>query len=118
MGQDITIPTGSDVMQAGQHVLVVSSKGAWDDIEEMLGNGKMEIKNLAAASAMFAQGQVGPEKLLEQIARAVQANLSNNDIAEVKNFLAQGISGSGGQPSTGGGMRGDPGKPSAATGAM
>ena len=90
----------------------------WDDIEEMLGNGKMEIKNLAAASAMFAQGQVGPEKLLEQIARAVQANLSNNDIAEVKNFLAQGISGSGGQPSTGGGMRGDPGKPSAATGAM
>ena len=90
----------------------------WDDIEEMLGNGKAEIKNLAAASAMFAQGQVGPEKLLEQIARAVQANLSNNDIAEVKNFLAQGISGSGGQPSTGGGMRGDPGKPSAATGAM
>jgi trk system potassium uptake protein TrkA len=35
-GQQLTIPTGSDVMQAGQHVLVVSSKGAWDDIEEIL----------------------------------------------------------------------------------
>jgi len=67
---------------------------------------------------MFAQGQVPPEKLLEQVARAVQANLSNNDLAEVKNFLAQGISGSGGQPQTGKGMRGDPGTPNAGTGAM
>ena len=90
----------------------------WDDIEEMLGNGKQEVKNLAAAAALYDQGKVSGAKLLEQVGRVVQTNLTNNDLSEVKNFLAQGISGSGGQPSTSGGMRGDPGKPSAATGAM
>ena len=90
----------------------------WEGIDALFANGKMEMKNLAASAAMFAQGQVPPEKFLEQVARAVQANLSNNDLAEVKNFLSQGISGSGGQPQTGKGMRGDPGTPNAGTGAM
>ncbi len=34
--QQLIIPTGDSVMQPGQHVLVVSSSGAWEDIEEML----------------------------------------------------------------------------------
>lgn len=89
----------------------------WDGIGELFANGKGEMKNLAAAAAMFAKGQVPPEKLLEQVARAVQANLSNNDLAEVKSFLSQGISGAGGQVSPKG-MRGDPGTPNAGTGAM
>ena len=90
----------------------------WEGVDQLFANGKGEMKNLAAAAAMFAQGQVPPEKLLEQVARTVQANLSNNDLAEVKNFLAQGISGQGGQPTAGKGMRGDPGTPNAGTGAM
>ncbi len=35
-GQKMRIPTGNDVMKAGQHALVVTSKGAWEDIEEIL----------------------------------------------------------------------------------
>lgn len=35
-GQQLNIPTGDSVMQPGQHVLVVSASGAWEDIEEML----------------------------------------------------------------------------------
>lgn len=89
----------------------------WEGIDQLFANGKMEMKNLAAAAALFGEGKVGPEQLLEQIARSVQANLSNNDLAEVKNFLSQGITGSGGQVASKG-MRGDPGTPSAGTGAM
>lgn len=95
----------------------LASVFSWDGIDALFANGKMEMKNLAAASALFSQGKVGPEGLLEQVARAIQANLSNNDLAEVKNFLSQGISGSGGQVAAKG-MRGDPGTPSAASGAM
>ena len=89
----------------------------WDNLEELFGSGRAELKNLAAAAAMFAQGKVPPEKLMEQVAKAIQSNLSNQDLAEVKNFLSQGITGSGGQVATKG-MRGDPGTPGAGTGAM
>jgi len=89
----------------------------WDNIEELFGSGRAELKNLAAASVMFAQGQIPPEKLMEQVAKAIQSNLSNNDLAEVKQFLSQGISGQGGQVATKG-MRGDPGAPPAAAGGM
>jgi hypothetical protein len=89
----------------------------WEGVDQLFSNAKMEMKNLAAAAALFGEGKVGPEQLLEQIARSVQANLSNNDLAEVKNFLSQGITGAGGQVASKG-MRGDPGKPNAGTGAM
>jgi hypothetical protein len=89
----------------------------WEGIDQLFANAKGEMKNLAAASIMFTQGQIGPDKMLEQVARAIQANLSDNDLNEVKQFLAQGISGSGGQVAAKG-MRGDPGTPSAASGAM
>jgi hypothetical protein len=89
----------------------------WEGIDQLFANGKMEMKNLAAAAALFDQDKVTPQMLLEQVARALQANLSNNDMNEVKQFLAQGISGAGGQVAAKG-MRGDPGTPSAATGAM
>lgn len=90
----------------------------WEGVDALFANGKMELKNLAGAVALFDQGKVSPEQLLEQIGRALQSNLSNNDIAEVQQFLAGGISGSGGQPGAPKGMRGDPGKPNAGTGAM
>lgn len=89
----------------------------WDNIEELFGSGRAELKNLAIAAAMFAQGKVAPEGLMEQVAKTIQSNLSQNDMAEVKNFLNQGISGTGGQIASKG-MRGDPGTPSAGTGAM
>ena len=90
---------------------------AWEGVDQLFANGKMELKNLAAASVLFRQGKVAPEQFLEQVARALQSNLSNNDMAEVKAFLQQGVTGTGGQPAAKG-MRGDPGTPNAGTGAM
>ena len=89
----------------------------WDNIEELFGNGRMDMKNLAIASAMFAQGKVPPEGLLDSIAKAIQSNLSQTDMAEVKQFLSQGLTGTGGQVAAKG-MRGDPGTPPAAAGGM
>ena len=86
-------------------------------MDQLFANGKMELKNLAAASVLFRQGKVASEQFLEQVARALQSNLSNNDMAEVKAFLQQGVTGAGGQPAAKG-MRGDPGTPNAGTGAM
>ena len=99
-------------------ILRLAKAHNWDGVEDLFKNPKGAAKELAMVLFGFQNGQVKPEQLLEAAAKAVQAELTPEEIGMVKQAL-QGASGGGSAPSAAAqGQRGDPGGGRAVAGQM